>query len=536
MFIFYYLVQLFYILGFTYYLQSEFIINKYIIINLFSLLPVTYFWVNDQSYNPNAITFFNVFCWYIIADVYTFIFHYLCHTPIGMKYIHNIHHSVPAVKLQPIHGFNMHIIEFIFLEYGRILFGYIYFRPNKYIFLIISLINYTQNAINHYENKNNVNKWHIYHHIVKNKNYARITDIMIFRWIPDIFAYISIYFAKKLKLMFTKRFASYNKTDTVFLSTMCFNGYGHLTRSEEIIKVIDKKCILIIITKSSKLDQIKKITSTWPIPIEYVILDFDFNGSLHDNKNNYLYEIFSNVNEIRQILFNRYQDILCKYGIPKILITNQDIFSPDFILYEKHIAISSHFRLLYNNVYLSPLSRFYSKCNYLLHKNYNTKIIIPYEISNRKSIQSVETETNNLPDKYEMIGKRILIYWTIDVELLDLTKYNDVECKLITREQNISHFDFINELKKYDIFITSGGFESVIEALLLNKKVITFATQSNNQEQYWNSKLISCAYPNSIKHITSFNENFTFNNKSDYDQILADRNNYYYLLKKYTHE
>lgn len=200
MFIFYYLVQLFYILGFTYYLQSEFIINKYIIINLFSLLPVTYFWVNDQSYNPNAITFFNVFCWYIIADVYTFIFHYLCHTPIGMKYIHNIHHSVPAVKLQPIHGFNMHIIEFIFLEYGRILFGYIYFRPNKYIFLIISLINYTQNAINHYENKNNVNKWHIYHHIVKNKNYARITDIMIFRWIPDIFAYISIYFAKNLNL------------------------------------------------------------------------------------------------------------------------------------------------------------------------------------------------------------------------------------------------------------------------------------------------------------------------------------------------
>lgn len=437
-FISYYLIQVLYILGFTYYLQSE------LIINLSSLLPLIYFWVNDHYYNE--ITIFNMFYWYVIADIYIFIFHYLSHTTFGMKYIHYINHS--------------------------------------------------------------------------------ISDIIIYRYIPDIFAYIISYCLKKYG--FSKHlFESYNKTDIVFISTMCFNGYGHLTRSEEIIKVIKKKCILIIITKSSRIDQIKKITSNWLIPIEYIILDFDFNGSIYNSKNNYLYKIFNSLNEGRQLVIKRYQDIYFKYGIPKILITNQDCISTNIILFEKHIAISSHFRLLSDNIYLSPKIRFFSKCNYLLHKFKETNIIIPYDIGNKSYIQ-----TNNLLNKYEFISRNVLIYWTECIELLDLSQYIEFEYKLITREKNISHFDFINELKKCDIFITSGGFESIIEALLLNKKVITFALQLNNEEQYWSSKLLSSKYPNSVKHITHFNKKIIFDNKTDYDKIITDRNEYHYNLER----
>ncbi len=81
-FISYYLIQVLYIFGFTYYLQSE------LILNLSSLLPLTYFWINDHYYNE--ITIFNMFYWYVI-------FHYLSHTKFVIKYIHYIHHYISNI-------------------------------------------------------------------------------------------------------------------------------------------------------------------------------------------------------------------------------------------------------------------------------------------------------------------------------------------------------------------------------------------------------------------------------------------------------
>jgi hypothetical protein len=496
----YSIIQIFFILISSWLFFNDVSYTKYIITNLILIIPLTSIWF----YTPTCpIDIVKCIYTYLLLDLYTFVLHRLLHTPCGMRYIHHVHHS--SVELHPLQGWHMHPFEFCTIEYGRLLLFNAVNKPAKLYMLGICLLNFIQNMKNHIPHDTNL---HWLHHKYRNVNYSRIIDWFVYSFIPKYITWI-------IYQIFCCIISSINikadRTDYTLYSVSVMNGLGHLIR---ILRVMESdktnKQILWIYCTKKKVDVISRLTSHIS-NVRLLVLDYTIESSILDRVTvstmmNLCLDTVGSINRITKFI----ETNINTDGIPSKHVYSNDFYSISFLRKIYNIkrvdVITYHPTFRLRNKPLSLLSKCVVWANLYLHTTgVYRHHLMPFD-ENTTIIPIV-----NVKSCKPIIVKNVFIYWTLHEPCMKFDNMNIVVCD---RNSPITNSEFIANLKWCDVFITSGGYESVLEALSIGKPVLTVSAL-NNEEQYWSSRIFMQLTRGFVYHTVNLNiiswEQFIYN-------------------------